>query len=153
MFGAVLLGPTLEDLSWSIVAYALLSLTLVRMIPVGLALIGTRARRPSVAFLGWFGPRGLASIVFAVIVVEDSHLPHLSTIVLTTYATIGLSVLLHGLSAAPLATRYADWYHRHRGARPPPLESGPAASQRPRGPGPTAGGITAAGPPEPARAA
>ncbi len=153
VFGAVLLGPTLEDLSWSIVAYALLSLTLVRMIPVGLALIGTRARRSSVAFLGWFGPRGLASIVFAVIVVEDSQLPHLSTIVLTTYATIGLSVLLHGLSAAPLATRYADWYHSHPGDRLPPLESAPAPSQRPRGPGRTAGGSTAAGSPEPARAA
>jgi NhaP-type Na+/H+ or K+/H+ antiporter len=133
VFGAVLLGPALQDLTWSIAAYALLSLTLVRMIPVGLALIGTRARGPTVAFLGWFGPRGLASIVFAVIVVEDSNLPHVRTIVVTTYATIGLSVLLHGLTAAPLATRYADWYHAHHRDRLPPLESGPAPSQRPRG--------------------
>jgi NhaP-type Na+/H+ or K+/H+ antiporter len=110
VFGAVLLGPALEALSWSIVGYALLSLTLVRMVPVALALIGTHGRRPTVAFLGWFGPRGLASIVFAVIVVEDSHLPHVSTILTATYVTIGMSVLLHGLSAAPLADRYASWF-------------------------------------------
>ena len=58
---------------------------------------------PTVAFVGWFGPRGLASIVFAVIVAEDAHLPGEQTILLTTYLTVGLSVLAHGLSAAPLA--------------------------------------------------
>jgi NhaP-type Na+/H+ or K+/H+ antiporter len=63
VFGAVLLGPALKDLSWSVVLYALLSLTLVRMIPVAIAMIGLRARRPTIAFVGWFGPRGLASIV------------------------------------------------------------------------------------------
>ena len=55
--------------------YAVLSLTLVRMVPVAVAMIGTGARMPTVGFLGWFGPRGLASIVFAVIVVEEAHLP------------------------------------------------------------------------------
>ena len=152
VFGAVLLGPALEHLSWSIVVYALLSLTLVRMIPVGIALIGTHARRPTVGFLGWFGPRGLASIVFAVIVVEESRLPHVETIVLTTYVTIGLSVVLHGLTAAPLATRYADWYRTHRRDRLPPLESGHAPPQRPRGSARAAGGATAADPPKPKQA-
>jgi NhaP-type Na+/H+ or K+/H+ antiporter len=131
-FGAVLLGPTLANLSWSIVAYALLSLTVVRMLPVALAMLGTGARRPTSAFLGWFGPRGLASIVFAVIVVEQSHLPHVQTILLTTYATVGLSVLAHGISAAPLADRYARWYRSHR-RRLPTMESVPAAAHRPRG--------------------
>jgi sodium/hydrogen antiporter len=122
-FGAVLLGPALEDLSWSIVLYALLSLTVVRMIPVGLAMMGTRARRPTVGFLGWFGPRGLASIVFAVIVVEESHLPHVSTLLVATYVTIGLSVLLHGLTAAPFADRYARWFETHPPDQLPPTES------------------------------
>ena len=90
--------------------------------------------RPTVAFLGWFGPRGLASIVFAVIVVEQSHLPHLQTILLTTYATVGLSVLAHGLSAARLAERYAGWYGSHRRDRLPTMESVPALPHRPRGP-------------------
>ena len=65
--------------------------------------VGTHARRPTVGFLGWFGPRGLASIVFAVIVVEESNLPHAHLIVLAIYLTVGLSVLAHGLTAAPLA--------------------------------------------------
>jgi NhaP-type Na+/H+ or K+/H+ antiporter len=83
-------------------------------VPVATALAGTGARRQTVGFLGWFGPRGLASIVFAVLVVEEhGTLPNESTILTTIYATIGLSVLLHGLSAAPLARRYAAWYAAH----------------------------------------
>jgi NhaP-type Na+/H+ or K+/H+ antiporter len=88
--------------------YAVLSLAVVRMLPVALALWGTSARMPTVLLMGWLGPRGLASIVFAVIV-EDAHLAHTSTIIATTYLTIGLSVLLHGLSAAPLVERYVRW--------------------------------------------
>ncbi|MFL5859744.1 MAG: cation:proton antiporter [Solirubrobacteraceae bacterium] len=134
MFGAVLLGPVLENLDWSAVLYGLLSLTLVRMIPVGLGLIGAHARPQSVAFLGWFGPRGLASIVFAVIVVEDSHLPHVATILSATYVTIGLSILLHGLTAAPLADRYARWFAGHPDDRRPAMESSSTATHRVRGP-------------------
>ncbi len=120
LFGAVLLGPDLGDLSWRVVLYSVLSLTLVRMLPVAVALLGTHARLRTVAFLGWFGPRGLASIVFALIVVQESHLPQTPTILTVTYFTVGLSVLLHGVSAVPLTDRYARWYHSHpRDARPP----------------------------------
>jgi sodium/hydrogen antiporter len=126
VFGAVLLGPSLEHLSWQIVVYAVLSLTVVRMLPVALAMWRSGAKWPTVAFLGWFGPRGLASIVFAVIVVEEADLPHAATIELVAYVTVGLSVLLHGLSAAPLAARYARWYQ----ANPVPMESVSAPSQR-----------------------
>ena len=132
LFGAILLGPALGDLSWELALYAVLSLTLVRMIPVAIAMWGTRARRPTLAFLGWFGPRGLASIVFAVIVVQESNLPHEHLIVIAIYLTVGLSVLAHGLTAAPLARRYASWYERH--PRDTPLESAPAAVTRERGP-------------------
>jgi NhaP-type Na+/H+ or K+/H+ antiporter len=114
VFGAVLLGPALGDVTWAVAVYALLSLTLVRMLPVAISLIGTRARAPTVAFLGWFGPRGLASIVFAVLLVEaEGELPNEGLIVTTVFFTIGLSVLVHGVSAAPLAQRYAAWYSRH----------------------------------------
>ena len=113
VFGAVLLGPVLGDVTWSIALYAVLSLTVVRMLPVAIAMIGTGARRPTVAFLGWFGPRGLASIVFAVLVLEEGGLPHDDLILTTTYVAIGLSVLAHGLTAAPLANRYAAWYESH----------------------------------------
>src|SRR4051794_25684233 len=76
LFGALLLGPSLPELTWALVAYALLSLTLVRMVPVAIAMVTSHAKPPTIGFLGWFGPRGLASIVFAVIVVEESNLPH-----------------------------------------------------------------------------
>jgi NhaP-type Na+/H+ or K+/H+ antiporter len=133
VFGAVLLGPALAHVDWRVALYAVLSLTVVRMVPVTIAMLGTRARARTVAFLGWFGPRGLASIVFAVIVVQEAQLPHTGTILVTTYATVGLSVFAHGITAAPLATRYAAWYEAHPRSARPAMESVPAAEHRTRG--------------------
>jgi NhaP-type Na+/H+ or K+/H+ antiporter len=139
MFGAVLLGPTLKHVSWQIALYAGLSLTLVRMLPVAIAMVGSAARWPTVGFLGWFGPRGLASIVFAVITVQQAHLAGVDTILRTTYLTVGLSVFAHGITAAPLARRYARWYETHPRDRRPTMESVEAphhrARWRPRQPG------------------
>jgi NhaP-type Na+/H+ or K+/H+ antiporter len=105
----------------------------VRMIPVAIAMWGPHGGRPTLGFLGWFGPRGLASIVFAVIVVEESRLPDEHLIVLAVYLTVGLSVLAHGLTAGPLAARYATWYESHPRDRPPPMESAATEMTRPRG--------------------
>src|SRR4051812_38853398 len=132
LFGAVLLGPALADATWALAAYAVLSLTAVRMAPVAVALAGVRPA--TVAFLGWFGPRGLASIVFAVIIVEEAQLPHAHVLLPAIYLTVGLSVLLHGVTAAPLAERYARWYDGHRRAQTPLLESVPAPVTRTRRP-------------------
>jgi sodium/hydrogen antiporter len=132
IFGAVLLGPALEHLSWQIAVYAVLSLTVVRLLPVAIAMIGSGATPRTIGFLGWFGPRGLASIVFAVIAVNEANLVGEQTILLASYATIGLSVFAHGASAAPLAKRYARWYESHPDDRRPVMESVPAAQQRPR---------------------
>jgi NhaP-type Na+/H+ or K+/H+ antiporter len=132
LFGAVLLGPALGQLTWRVVLYGVLSLTLVRMLPVAIAMFGTHARRQTVAFLGWFGPRGLASIVFALIVVQESNLPQTPTILVVTYFTVGLSVLLHGLSAAPLADRYARWFESHPTDKRPSMESQPVEHHPPR---------------------
>ena len=93
----------------------------------------SRSRPPTLAFLGWFGPRGLVSIVFAVIVVEESNLPHEHLIVLAIYLTVGLSVFAHGLSALPLADRYARWYEQHPRDNAPPMESAPTDVTRARG--------------------
>jgi len=134
VFGAVLLLPTLDDLSWRIALYAIASLTVVRILPVALAMMGTGARRPTVAFMGWFGPRGLASIVFALIVLHDAHLPHVGTILSATYLTVGLSVLAHGVTAAPLTRRYVAWFESHPPDRRPAMESVPAAAHRWRRP-------------------
>jgi NhaP-type Na+/H+ or K+/H+ antiporter len=109
VFGAILLGPAIGDATWQIALYAILSLTVVRMIPVAIASLGTKARWPTVAFLGWFGPRGAASIVFALLLLEGSNLPGQEVVLTAAFLTVGLSVLAHGLSAAPAATRYARW--------------------------------------------
>ena len=134
LFGAILLGPALGELSWDVVLYAVLSLTAVRMLPVAIAMLGSHARAPTVGFLGWFGPRGLASIVFALIVIEESNLPHEHLIVLAIYITVGLSVFAHGLTAAPLAARYARWYEQHPRDAAPPMESASTDVTRVRGP-------------------
>jgi NhaP-type Na+/H+ or K+/H+ antiporter len=82
--------------------YALLSLTVVRMLPVAIALIGTRLGWATVAFMGWFGPRGLASIVLGLVYLEqEMHLPGEQTIRFTVMITVLLSIFVHGLSAMP----------------------------------------------------
>ena len=133
LFGAILLGPALGELSWQLALYAALSLTVVRIVPVAIAMLGSHARLPTLGFLGWFGPRGLASIVFALIVIEESQLPHEHLMVLAIYLTVGLSVFAHGVTAAPLANRYADWFERHPRDTAPPMESAPAEVTRTRG--------------------
>jgi NhaP-type Na+/H+ or K+/H+ antiporter len=136
VFGATFLEASLEDLTWAVAGYALLSLTVVRMLPVAIGMRGARARPPTVAFLGWFGPRGLASIVFAVLVIEASgELPHESLLLTTVFFTIGLSVLLHGVTAAPLARRYAAWFAAHPQAQSL-TEAGEVPEVRLRFPGP-----------------
>ena len=134
VFGAAILGPALDDLGWQVIVYAVLSLTVVRMLPVALALLGTGARRPTVAFVGWFGPRGLATIVFAVILIDESSLPHERTLLLAVVATIGISVFAHGLTARPLTNRYVRWYASHPREKLPPMESVHAAAHRWRTP-------------------
>ena len=116
VFGAAFLKPLVERADWRVALYALLSLTVVRMAPVAIAMLGTRSRPATVAYLGWFGPRGLASIVFAVLVVEE-NVPHASTIVDATALTVTLSIVLHGLSAGPLTERYARHIRRKRPRR------------------------------------
>src|SRR6476659_9176315 len=134
VFGAVLLLPTLDDLNWRIAVYAIASLTVVRILPVAIAMIGTGAGRPTVSFMGWFGPRGLGSIVFALIVLHDADLPHVGTILSATYVTVGLSVLAHGVTAAPLTRRYVSWFESHPAGRRPVMESVPAGHHRWRRP-------------------
>lgn len=101
VFGAAVVGQSIGSFSWQIMLYAVLSLTFVRMVPVFLVLSGMNLQTDEKLFMGWFGPRGLASIVFAVIVLNE-HLPGAETISMTVVCTIALSVIAHGLSANPL---------------------------------------------------
>ncbi len=100
IFGAAVVGPVLGAFTWQVLLYSILSLTVVRMLPVFLSLLGTRLNTGEKLFMGWFGPRGLASIVFAVIVFYAS-LPGGDTITITIICTILFSVILHGVTANP----------------------------------------------------
>lgn len=106
IFGAVLLPEGLADFQWSYVLYALLSLTIIRMIPIGVSLLGSKVRLPTYLFLGWFGPRGLASILFVLLILDEAEIANQSVLLTVTVITVVLSVLLHGLSAAPFASLY-----------------------------------------------
>ena len=110
-FGAVLLGPLLDDVTWQAIVYAVLSLTVVRVLPVAVSLLGTGMARPTVVFAGWFGPRGLASIVFGLLVAEEA-LPDGSVILQAVFVTVALSVVLHGATAVWGANRYGRWYEQ-----------------------------------------
>lgn len=127
-FGAIAVPILVDRPSWTLLLYAVLSLTLVRMIPVGLALLGTGFDRRTVLFIGWFGPRGLASLVFALLALEEIGAGADEAVAVIS-ATVFLSVIAHGLTAAPLAARYA------RAAapddRPAVVDTQPAGRTRP----------------------
>jgi NhaP-type Na+/H+ or K+/H+ antiporter len=107
VFGVFVVG-FVETLTWQVVLYALLSLTVIRMLPVAVSLLGTRMRGVSVLFAGWFGPRGLASIVLGLVVIAEApQLAGAGQIELVVASTVFLSVLLHGVTAAPLSAAYA----------------------------------------------
>lgn len=136
VLGAVMLPDALQHLNWTWVLYATLSLTLVRMIPIGLSLLGTGIRLPSYLFLGWFGPRGLASILFALLILEDAELVHGHELLSVTIVTVVLSALLHGITAAPLAKAYGKMTRElgdceeHRPTEEHPLRDGPPETMR-----------------------
>ena len=112
LFGGGVVGLFMPQVTWQILLYSVLSLTLIRMLPIFLALIGSGLSLPEKLFLGWFGPRGLASVVFAIIVMND-QLPGEKTLVLTLVCTVTLSVVAHGLSANPLSRMLAGYERRH----------------------------------------
>jgi len=124
-FGIVAVVPAVQDLTWQIMVYAVLSVTVIRMIPVAAVLIGTGLGWPARAFVGWFGPRGLASVVFALLALES--LGHRADTAVTVISiTVLLSVIAHGVTAEPLAHRCAAVLSRTAG--------GPAAAGRPEVP-------------------
>jgi NhaP-type Na+/H+ or K+/H+ antiporter len=105
--------PVLDGAPWTAVAFAVLALTVGRMLPVAVALIGTGLSRPTVAFLGWFGPRGLASVVFVLIAFDELDPGETrATLLAAVVATVLLSVVAHALTARPLAGRYAAYVAR-----------------------------------------
>ena len=119
VFGAAIVPAVFGAVTWASLLFAVLALTVVRMLPVALALLGTNARAPTVGFVGWFGPRGLASIVFAVLILQAEPIPNLELILATISLTVVASVYAHGVTALPLTERYVSWIRANR--RPDPL--------------------------------
>jgi len=108
IFGGVFVGPAASDLTWQVALYAVLSLTVVRMIPVAISLtgFGLGLRRDTLFFVGWFVPRGLASIVFGLVVLEEAGFTATEDLFAGITWTVLLSIFAHGLTAHPLS----DWY-------------------------------------------
>jgi NhaP-type Na+/H+ or K+/H+ antiporter len=123
IFGAVMVVPGFEAAGWRDFLFAVLALTVIRMVPVALAMLGSGFGTATVAFIGWFGPRGLASVVFGLIAV-DSLAPKDAQVVLAAVTvTVTFSVIAHGITSSPLAERYGRaWQQLH----PTTPEHGPA---------------------------
>ena len=128
IFGAGFVVPAFEEIDLRTALYAILSLTVVRMVPVAISLLGSGTSRQATAFVGWFGPRGLASVVFGLLIVEElpTDDPGVQTVLAVIVLTVLLSVLAHGVSGRPLSRWMA-------GQAEPDARSGEVAT-RPRAP-------------------
>ncbi len=104
LFGILAPSGLIKGFSREVLLYALLSLTLIRILPVFLSLLRTDNNMQERLFMGWFGPPGLASVVFLLIITEI-ELPHQETLEATVIFTVLLSILAHGISATPLVNR------------------------------------------------
>lgn len=107
VYGAVMVLPALDHINGPIVLYSILSLTVVRVLPVAISLIGVRLQWDSILFLGWFGPRGIASILYGLLVLGKVNIDGRGEIFAITITTVLLSIFAHGLTALPGANWYA----------------------------------------------
>jgi NhaP-type Na+/H+ or K+/H+ antiporter len=128
-FGAIALTWALPQVTWQIVLYAVLTLTVARMLPVAIALAKTGSRRPTVAFIGWFGPRGLASIVFGLLALEEA-VPDADLVLTAVVVTVALSVFAHGITSVPLVERYQRWHATRAAEHPGAAEAVPTDMPR-----------------------
>jgi len=127
--GAAMLVPAFEQAQWQDVVFAVLALTVIRMLPVAIACWGLQLDRRTVAFIGWFGPRGLASVIFALLAVDTLDVPDANRVLAAVTVTVVLSVLAHGITASPFAARYGTAVATLRPERPERL---PAPELPPR---------------------
>jgi NhaP-type Na+/H+ or K+/H+ antiporter len=127
LLGTALLGPVLARITPEAVIYAVLSLTVVRMIPVAIATLRSGFAPATILYVGWFGPRGLVAVVFADVVVAHA-VPAAQGITDVVLATVALSIVVHGVTAAWGARRYAAWFERASRARPGMAEAADVAA-------------------------
>ncbi len=108
VFGAIAIHLIGDEFHWTYLLYGILSLTIIRMLPIAISLIGTGVNKYTVVFLGWFGPRGLASILFALLILEKIEIMHGGQIISIVIVTVLLSILLHGITAVPASRKYGS---------------------------------------------
>ncbi len=122
IFGVAFAAPSIDEITWEILLYALLSLTFVRMLPVALSMIGMGLDHSTKLFLGWFGPRGLASLVLALIVLDEEALLQREEVFTVAVITVLISVFAHGATAQPLATALGRHWERAGMADAPEMQ-------------------------------
>ena len=130
LFGMIALVPAIETADANCYLYTALSLTVIRMLPTTLSLIGLKLKASTVLFLSWFGPRGLASLLFALLVIGEFNLPHGEQILTISVLTVVFSMVAHGISAVPGARLYAAQIGKHQDAENNPLEHKHSESHR-----------------------
>ncbi|MFW2332500.1 cation:proton antiporter [Ilumatobacter sp.] len=133
VFGALLVWPALEELTVAVALCAIGTLTIGRMLPVWVALLGSGLRLRTVAFIGWFGPRGLASMVFGLLLFQEESLESPDDLFSVIVLVIIASVVLHGATAAPMSRRYAEWFReqeRHDMEEAMPVDAPMARGER-----------------------
>ena len=121
LFGALLVVPAMEVVTLAVVVCGIATLTVSRMVPVAVAMAGSGLRTQTVAFMGWFGPRGLASMLFGLLLITESGVTESSVSMADDLFSVVVlvilgSVVLHGISAAPLSIRYGAWFGAHETA-------------------------------------
>lgn len=109
LYGAVMIVPSLFEATWQMWLYAIGSLTITRMLGVAISTIGSGLQPISVLFIGWFGPRGIASIIYGLVIVEEERLVSSNLIFTVMVITVLISIFAHGLTAVPGANWYGDW--------------------------------------------
>lgn len=107
LFGMIELIPAIEKADAICYLYAFLSLTVIRVLPVYAALIGLGLQTSTVIFLGWFGPRGLASLLFGLLVIRQFDFSHTDQILTVSVLTVTASIIGHGITAVPGVMLYA----------------------------------------------
>jgi NhaP-type Na+/H+ or K+/H+ antiporter len=131
MFGAAMVGPALDRMTGETVLVALGALTVARMVPVAVAMTGSRWSPATIGFIGWFGPRGLATVIFALVALQSLDSTGLADHVLDVAAvTVLVSIVAHGFSAGPLAVRYGAWAAGLPAKAPERVEVAPASRRR-----------------------
>ncbi|NQU37945.1 MAG: cation:proton antiporter [Actinobacteria bacterium] len=129
--GGLIVGVIAAGLAWQPVVIAVAALTVLRLLPVAISLLGSGFRLPTVVFVGWFGPRGLATVVFALLAIDElgEDDPTLHPVLSALLVAVAISVFAHGISATPFANRYGAWVKRCQ----PSEEVLPSSDPAPRG--------------------